>query len=253
MQTIVSLKFSVPTLQKLAFSPGDGPLGFGSCCWVSHPCGCRRADFITHWWTLEQDSSTFPQHVDFHLDLLKIISSIKNGPDPLPLSGSKVSFFPQGSNGEVVGVVEFWVRLFNSAEQEQVETVKERGNDRQCLREVSLDWKDSADEVKLEFFVICCWDLPMNMAVDVKYARNISNQTERALFTAVCRSSMSMVGGSLMSWRLFWNIRLDSMLTGHHFPLIPTWHTGSTTCRLMSLKLWSALWSQCSLTKPATP
>ncbi|XP_074518237.1 protein fantom [Halichoeres trimaculatus] len=48
------------------------------------------------------------------------------------------------SEGEIVGVVEFCVRLFDSAEP--VQTVREEGKARQRLQEIFLDWQDSAYE-----------------------------------------------------------------------------------------------------------
>ncbi|XP_034532655.1 protein fantom [Notolabrus celidotus] len=58
-----------------------------------------------------------------------------------------------GSEGEIVGVLEFWVRLFNSAAP--IETVRERGIERrtalQSPQHISPDWQDAAYEELYEY------------------------------------------------------------------------------------------------------
>lgn len=61
----------------------------------------------------------------------------------------------QGSAGEIVGVVDYWVRLFNPAEP--VDTVVERGADRRTATQrspvhISLGWQDTS-EVKEMIYV----------------------------------------------------------------------------------------------------
>lgn len=62
-----------------------------------------------------------------------------------------VSVSLQGSEGALVGVVDFWVRLFNPAEP--IDTVPERGADWRSATQrrpvqISLGWQDTDHEVK---------------------------------------------------------------------------------------------------------
>lgn len=56
----------------------------------------------------------------------------------------------QGSEGELVGIVDFWVRLFNPAEP--VETVLMRGAPQRSPVQSSLGWQDTGHEVKMWVF-----------------------------------------------------------------------------------------------------
>lgn len=131
----------------------------------------------------------------------------------------------QGSEGELVGVVDFWVRLFPPAEP--MDPLVEPETHRAPVQ-ITLGWQDGSHEVNQRHNNVAVGiQIPTNLPPILSKEMDLSQKevsTGSMLLTLIIhgRRHMTTVEGSQMSWCWCWSAVLASARAGRDYFPMPT-------------------------------